>query len=161
MSQNPLVVQSEHPEVWRPLFLRLLRSSGNLRITAESVGITTRMVRNAMRRDSSFAALVGDAIEDHTSLLEREAVRRAMNGSDLLLMFMLKARDPEKYREKTTINGGSTINVKAYVGFSPDEWDRSAVVDSTATQVALDDRSENNEPDLSLPTPALADSTPS
>lgn len=154
MLQNPLIKTSEHPEIWRPLFVRLLRSVGDIRMTAESVGVTTQMVRNAMRKDSSFALLVGDALEDHTSILEVEAVRRAMNGSDLLLMFMLKARNPEKYREKTTINGGTTLNVKAYVGFSPDDWDRSAVVDSTA--VALDDRPEDNSPDLSLPTRQIA-----
>lgn len=158
--KNPLVAQ---PEVWRPLFLRMLRSVGNLREAAESIGVTTNAVRAAMRKDSSFAMLVADAQADATAILEKEAWRRAMNGSDLLLMFLLKAENPEKYREKTTVNGGPTINVKAYVGFSPDQWDQhqqeeldGQTVDSTAQRVLSDNRS-SSEADLGLQTPILAD----
>lgn len=157
MSENPLTVVSQRPEVWRTLFLRSLRSTGNLRSAAESVGVTTKQVRAAIRQDSSFASLVVEASEDFTLKLEGEAARRAMNGSDLLLMFVLKALKPEKYREKTTINGGPTVNVKTYVGFSPDDWDRGQTVDAVATQVVLTENASDSEPHSSIQTPALAD----
>lgn len=36
-------------------------------------------------------------------VLEGEASRRAMSGSDLLLIFLLKGLRPEKYRERVTL----------------------------------------------------------
>ena len=37
-------------------------------------------------------------------MLEREAIRRATEGSDTLMIFLLKANRPEKYRDNTTAN---------------------------------------------------------
>src|ERR1043165_2710618 len=119
---NPLV-NPKTQSAWRPLFLRVLRNSFTLREAAERIGITSLMVRSAMRDDPEFAELVNQAMEDATALLEAEAHRRAMEGSDLLLIFILKARNPNKYRDKPTEVNNKTINLKTYVGFSPDEWD--------------------------------------
>lgn len=55
--------------------------------------------------DSGFAAQADDAIESGTDVLEDEARRRAIAGSDTLLIFLLKARRPEKYRERYTPEG--------------------------------------------------------
>ncbi len=44
-----------------------------------------------------------DAIEQGTDVLEDEAVRRALAGSDTLLMFLLRARRPEKCRENVRV----------------------------------------------------------
>lgn len=158
-NQNPLAVTHPHASQTRALFLRILRSAGTIREAAETVGISANMVRSAMHKDSSFASLVLEALEDHTEILEKEMIRRALNGSDLLLMFALKSRKPDVYREKTTVNTGPTVNMKAYIGFTPDQWDQAQVVESTATQVALDDRSDasDTEANLSVPTPAVAD----
>ena len=41
-----------------------------------------------------------DALEGGTDLLEDVARQRAINGSDRLLMFLLKARRPKKYLER-------------------------------------------------------------
>jgi hypothetical protein len=56
-----------------------------------------------MESDESFAALVVDASEHVSDELEEEAIARAENGSDTLLMFLLRARRPMIYREKHTI----------------------------------------------------------
>jgi len=53
------------------------------------------------KEDPVFAGAWDDAIEAGTDKLEDEARRRALNGSDPLLMFMLKARRPAKYRERS------------------------------------------------------------
>lgn len=160
MSNNLLIV-GEQVALLRPIFLRVLRATGTIREAAESVGLSTKMVQEAMKRDPSFATLVVEAMGEHTELLEKELIRRAMNGSDLLLMFLLKARKPDTYREKTTVNGGPTYNVKAYVGFTPDEWDKQGqIIDSTATQVDPNDcSSANAEADLGLQAPTLADTS--
>ena len=41
--------------------------------------------------------MVEDARETVTDLLEAEAIRRAMDGSDYLLTFLLRRRKPEVY----------------------------------------------------------------
>lgn len=65
--------------------------------------------------DPAFAAAADVAIEAGTDLLEDEANRRAvgLNGSDTLLIFLLKARRPDKYRERHTIDINVQIRKKA------------------------------------------------
>lgn len=53
--------------------------------------------RNA---DPEFAAEADEAIENGTDFLEDVARQRATDSSDTLLIFLLKARRPEKYRER-------------------------------------------------------------
>lgn len=156
---NPLM-PGGRPEVYRPLFLRILRNSGVIREAAEASGLTPYQVRAAMRRDEGFAALVNDALEDATDLLEIEMRRRALAGSDLLMMFALKKMRPE-YRDRVLPNNITQVNVKAYVGFTPDDWDKSKdqdllTVDSTAV-LSDSDTLGTTEPDLSIQAPALAD----
>jgi hypothetical protein len=52
--------------------------------------------------DPSFAAEWLDAAEAGIDLLEDEARRRAMAGSDLLLIFLLRNRRPDVYRPPKT-----------------------------------------------------------
>lgn len=52
--------------------------------------------------DQDFAAATDAAIEAGTDKLEDEALKRAMGmmGSDTLLIFLLKARRPEKFKDR-------------------------------------------------------------
>ena len=52
------------------------------------------------REDPEFAAEWDEAVEEGTDKLEDEARRRAMNGSDAVLMFLLKARRPLQYKDR-------------------------------------------------------------
>ena len=52
--------------------------------------------------DPTFAAEWLDAAEAGIDLLEDEARRRAMGGSDLLLIFLLRNRRPDVYRPSKT-----------------------------------------------------------
>lgn len=78
------------------------------------------------RKDEpAFAASADQAIEDGTDLLEDVARKRAAapeSGSDTLLIFLLKARRPEKYRERSDIqvsgSGGGPLTV--VIGQRPD-----------------------------------------
>jgi hypothetical protein len=54
--------------------------------------------------DAEFAAAWDAALGLGGDALEDEAIRRAMNGSDYLMVFMLKALKPEKYRERSTVD---------------------------------------------------------
>jgi hypothetical protein len=52
-----------------------------------------------VRTDAKFAREWAEIEEASTEQLERIAVRRASEGSDVLLIFLLKARRPEVYRD--------------------------------------------------------------
>lgn len=81
-----------------------------------------RIARNVYyewRKDEpDFATRADGAIEEGTDALEDVARRRATasTGSDTLLIFLLKARRPEKYREKQTIEhtgeGGGDLVIR-------------------------------------------------
>jgi hypothetical protein len=68
-----------------------------------------------LKEDPTFAANAEDALEVGTDLLEDEAKRRAvgLNGSDTLLIFLLKARRPDKYRERHTVDVNVQIRKRA------------------------------------------------
>lgn len=53
--------------------------------------------------DPTFGEQVLDAHEEVADELEAEAFKRALHGSDTLLIFLLKARRPAKYRDKYTV----------------------------------------------------------
>jgi hypothetical protein len=76
-----------------------MRGTGNVRLAADAVGVdrSTPYVRAA--RDPAFAAAWARAREDAIDTLEAEARRRALSGSDQLLMFLLRSLRPTLYRE--------------------------------------------------------------
>lgn len=65
----------------------------------ERIGRTTYYAWRAA--DPDFAAAADEAIEQGTDFLEDKARDRAIKESDTLLIFLLKARRPEKYRERS------------------------------------------------------------
>ena len=85
---------------WAPRFLEAIRSSGNVRLAARAAGIDRSTPYQRARRDPVFAAAWAEATEDAIDLLEAEARRRALASSDQLLMFLLRAHRPEKYRDR-------------------------------------------------------------
>ena len=85
---------------WTARFLELLKGTGNVTLAAQGAGIdrTTAYARAA--RDPAFAAAWRAAHEAAVDLLEGEARRRALAGSDGLLMFLLRGLRPERYGAK-------------------------------------------------------------
>jgi hypothetical protein len=61
--------------------------------------------------DPLFAAAVADAMEEGTDGLEDVATSRAKRKSDTLMMFMLGARRPDKYRPKREDGSPGNINI--------------------------------------------------
>lgn len=99
-------------------FLTSLATTGNVRKAAEACGVSTRLAYIHRSNDAEFAQAWQDALtEAIETVLEPEALRRAVEGtdkavyhngevvgyekqySDTLLIFLLKAARPEKYRE--------------------------------------------------------------
>lgn len=86
---------------WRPAFLAALRNSGNVRASCQAAKISREAAYSARANAPEFAAEWDSALEDAIDVLEATARQRAQASSDTLLIFLLKAHRPEKYRETT------------------------------------------------------------
>src|SRR5689334_16915669 len=87
----------------RRAFLTAL-AAGHSVVTACQLSRLGRTAVYAWRDDDpAFAAEWRDAAEAGIDLLEDEARRRAMAGSDLLLIFLLRNRRPDVYRPSKTL----------------------------------------------------------
>src|SRR4051812_36233108 len=80
----------------RQRFLDALASGFSVSAAASAAGMGRQTAYDLRKRDPEFAVAWEDAIESETDLLEDEARRRALEGSDLLLIFQLKTRRPWK-----------------------------------------------------------------
>jgi len=125
----------------RARFLDLYAERGTLIECCRLAGLSYDAVVAAKERIPAFAAALAQAEQSVLEKLEREAMRRAVEGtvvrsrkfwhgqlvgedvkteySDQLLTMLLRARAPERYRENSLI----TINqvIKAVEGFNPAE----------------------------------------
>jgi hypothetical protein len=81
-------------------FLEAYRKYGVIWRAARAVGISRDAVFDWRRQDRAFATEFNDALCSNTELLEASAIRRALKGNTALLIFLLKARKPEKYSER-------------------------------------------------------------
>ena len=113
----------------REKFLAELRECGHVGQSAEKTGVNRSTVYDWRKADPDFEKAFQSALDAAVTQLEDEAKRRAHDGweepvwyegqqcgtvrkfSDTLLIFLLKANKPEKYRETirneiTGKNGG-------------------------------------------------------
>jgi hypothetical protein len=112
----------------RAAFLAALAETANVSRACLVARLPRRTAYDARAADPAFAAAWDAAVELGTDALEDEAVRRAHEGtvkpvfykgaecggireySDTLLIFMLKARRPERYRERSALDLNATIH---------------------------------------------------
>jgi len=99
-----------HKPAKRDKFLEALADTGQVNSACAVAGIVKATAYNWRKSDKEFAAKWSEAIDQSTSELEDEAISRAMDKSDNLLMFLLKSRDP-KYRDRST----QDVNIKGKV----------------------------------------------
>jgi hypothetical protein len=101
---------------WKPAFLRTLAKHGNITAAADAAGISRRAAYDLREKDPEFKTQWDEAIERALDKLEEEAFKRATSTSDVLLIFLLKARRPEVYRQpsKVELSGvTASVNVNA------------------------------------------------
>lgn len=87
-----------HPK--KRAFLATYAQVGNIRHACLAVGIARRTHYDWLETDPAYKAAFEQAGEDAADALEAEARRRAFEGSDTLLIFLLKGLRPERYRER-------------------------------------------------------------
>ena len=118
----------------RAQFLEKLAETASVTAAAAATKISRKTWYQHRDAEEEFAKAWEVALGTGTDALEDEAVRRAHEGvlkpvfhggkqvgeireySDTLLMFSLKARRPEKYRERVDnrVSGDVTVNIKQY-----------------------------------------------
>jgi hypothetical protein len=104
---------------WQSAFLHHLSAQGNVSCASKAARISRKTVYARRDTDPLFKAAWDDALNEGCDHLEEEARRRAVEGtkkpifyrgqvvgqireySDVLLIFLLKAHRPGKYREPT------------------------------------------------------------
>lgn len=106
----------------REKFLVAYRETGNVTLSAQAAGVARSTHYKRWTKGKAYRADFEDARSEAADVLEREARRRAVSGtkepvfyggeicghirrySDTLLIFLLKAARPEKYRERSNFN---------------------------------------------------------
>jgi hypothetical protein len=132
---------------WKPDFLNTLKLGGHVMNAAQVAGVTRQTAYKARDSDEDFALAWADAIEEATETLERVAVRRATVGtkrpvfyrgevvgsirdiSDTLLIFLLKSRRPEVYRDnaKPQHEHSGTVSRDVVIDIVPPEEQRAEI----------------------------------
>ncbi len=111
-------------------FLETLCETANVRLACQSASLSRSAVYHWRKSDSLFAEAWAEAMEIAADVLEAEARRRAYEGveepvgfykgepsatvrrySDTLLIFLLKAARPEKYRDNLTAEIGGALGL--------------------------------------------------
>lgn len=93
----------KHIRKWAPKFFAELKACGNVSAACRAAGVDRRTVYNHKEASAEFAAKWEDAMQEAADILEGEAWSRAMAGSDLLIIFLLKGLRPNIYRERVTL----------------------------------------------------------
>jgi hypothetical protein len=109
---------------WRSPFIKALGTCGNITWAATAAGISRQTAYEHKGNDPQFSAAWDEAIDLAVCHLEVEARRRAVEGilkpvfhggekvgsireySDTLLIFLLKAANPAKYRDGRVVIAG-------------------------------------------------------
>jgi hypothetical protein len=119
----------------RERFLKSYALCGNVTTAAKAAGVGRSTVYVWQEDEPDFVLAMRQADLQATEVLEQEAWRRAREGiaepvfqhgkevgtiqrySDQLLMFLLRARAPERYRDRVDVS--VTPVIKAVAGFDP------------------------------------------
>jgi hypothetical protein len=108
---------------WPAKFLSVLASSCNVSRAARLAKVGRQTAYDRRTSNAEFAKAWDHAIETGVDALEYEARRRAMDGyrdnkrySDLLMIFLLKAHRPEKYRDNFKHEQEAQVNLVDLVG---------------------------------------------
>ena len=104
----------------KPAVLSAFKKCASVTKACEIADISRSSFYEWLKEDPEFKAAYEAAREEAIQVLEDEAIKRAtIGGSDTLLIFLLKAARPQKYRDyvrqEITGSGGGPIERKVTV----------------------------------------------
>jgi hypothetical protein len=88
-------------------FLVALRDGKSIAAAARAAGVGRRTCYDWRDRDAAFAARCDEAFDEDTDKLEDLALKGAEQGSERLLLALLKARRPDRYQRMQIEHSGS------------------------------------------------------
>jgi hypothetical protein len=111
---------------WAPAWLDAFCETGMVSAACDAAGVGRSTVYQRRQRDEAFSVAWADAAERAIEIMEAEAFRRAVEGverpvtvagereivreyRDRLLMFLLRARRPETYRENVQVDHAGEV----------------------------------------------------
>jgi hypothetical protein len=100
--------QAEYPPNRVQKFLDTYAQTGSMTAAAKAAKISLAVHHRRLETDPAYRKAFEGAQEQAVDLLEEEAFRRALEGSDQLLMFLLRAWRPERYQERSTVEHSHT-----------------------------------------------------
>lgn len=100
----------------RAAFLEELATGNSITAASQLAGFARTAAFKWRNEDEAFAADWEDAVEAGTDTLEDIAVARAKDKSDLLLIFMLKGRRPEKFKDRAEVEHKGNVVFKMDFG---------------------------------------------
>lgn len=127
-----MTAQKDEKALKKDRYLSAVRKVGTLTAGCKAARVSPNTVYDWREMDDAFVVAEGQARNEFADALEQEAVRRAWHGvkkpvyqqgglvgyiqeySDTLLIFMMKAIRPEKYREKIGVehSGGISSSIQ-------------------------------------------------
>src|SRR5689334_17864049 len=94
-------------------FLEVLAETARVTVAAEAIKVHRSTVYAWRKEDPEFAKAWDAAEALAVDVLEEAAIARALEGgSDRLLIMLLRAKRPERYREKVDLGGAVSLNFK-------------------------------------------------
>lgn len=89
---------------WHPRFLEILSQSCNVTLACKAANVRPKTAYEHKKEMPEFAEQWEEAKEGAIDILEAEAWQRARKQSDVLMIFLLKAHKPDKYREQAHLD---------------------------------------------------------
>ncbi len=95
-----------HPK--KCAMLTALAKTGNVAAAARAIGVARRTHYDWAASDPDYVLASRQAMEEAADVLEAIARKRAIVGSDTLLIFLLKSVRPEKFTQRVAVSCEAT-----------------------------------------------------
>jgi len=120
---STLKKDSRSRKVQQKSFLTQLEQTGNITMACRKAKVARRTIYDWLQKDRQFKSAFDESVKIGIELLEDEAQRRAFHGykkpvyqggslvgyvqeySDTLLIFLLKGKKPEIYKDRQEVTG--------------------------------------------------------
>lgn len=90
-------------EEWQAVFLQALAATGNVSSAARVAKMDRNVVLKHRKSTPAFAEAWEHAIEEYVDAIEAQASKLAKSGHAGMIQFLLKARRPDIYGDKATV----------------------------------------------------------
>jgi len=108
-------------ETIKKVFLEAYAACGAIGPASRKAGVDRDTILRWRHKDKAFDKAVMNAKEDSVDALRLTAFQRAINGTskgaDTLMIFLLKAGDPEMYRERYDVHSSGSFTLRDFLLF--------------------------------------------